>query len=108
MSFRDISFSTWKADPGMRRIVSRNSSPMEAGESCKKVYRNYLNHSWPASYGGGTMVCRTGKGFTGPWGAPAMCPLEGGSVGLQIGEEATDFVFLVMNDRGAGSLLRPR
>jgi SH3 domain-containing YSC84-like protein 1 len=60
------------------------------------------------SYGRGTMVCRTGKDFTGPWGAPAMYALEGGSVGLQIGGEATDFVLLVMNDRGAGSLLRTK
>ncbi len=60
------------------------------------------------SYGRGTMVCRTGKDFTGPWSAPAMYALEGGSVGLQIGEEATDFVFLVMNDRGAGSLLHTK
>src|SRR6266852_3363453 len=60
------------------------------------------------SYGRGTMVCRTGKDFTGPWGSPAMYALEGGSVGLQIGGEATDFVFLVMNDRGAGSLLRTK
>jgi SH3 domain-containing YSC84-like protein 1 len=60
------------------------------------------------SYGRGTMVCRTGKDFTGPWGAPAMYALEGGSFGLQIGGEATDFVFLVMNDRGAGSLLHTK
>jgi lipid-binding SYLF domain-containing protein len=60
------------------------------------------------SYGRGTMVCRTGKDFTGPWGAPAMYALEGGSVGFQIGGEATDFVFLVMNDRGADSLLRTK
>lgn len=60
------------------------------------------------SYGRGSMVCRTGKDFTGPWGAPAMYALEGASVGLQIGGEATDFVFLVMNDRGAGSLLRTK
>src|SRR5229473_1698820 len=60
------------------------------------------------SYGRGTMVCRTGKDFAGPWGAPAMYALEGGSVGLQIGGEATDFVFLVMNDRGADSLLRTK
>ena len=60
------------------------------------------------SYGRGTMVCRTGKDFTGPWSAPAMYALEGGSVGLQIGGEATDFVFLVMNDRGAGSLLHTK
>ncbi len=60
------------------------------------------------SYGRGTMVCRTGKNFEGPWGAPAMYALEGGSVGFQIGGEATDFVFLVMNDRGAKSLLHSK
>jgi SH3 domain-containing YSC84-like protein 1 len=61
-----------------------------------------------ASYGRGAMVCRTGKDFSGPWGTPAMYALEGGSFGLQIGGEATDFVFLVMNDRGAGSLLHTK
>jgi lipid-binding SYLF domain-containing protein len=60
------------------------------------------------SYGRGTMVCRTGKDFSGPWGAPAMYALEGGSVGFQIGGEATDFVFLVTNDRGVDSLLRSK
>jgi len=60
------------------------------------------------SYGRGTMVCRTGKDFTGPWGAPAMYALEGGSVGLQIGGEATDFVILVMNNRGVNSLLHSK
>src|SRR5262252_4976478 len=60
------------------------------------------------SYGRGAMVCRSGKDFTGDWGAPAMYALEGGSVGLQIGGEATDFIFLVMNDRGAGSLLHSK
>jgi lipid-binding SYLF domain-containing protein len=60
------------------------------------------------SYGRGAMVCRTGKDFSGPWGAPAMYALEGGSIGFQIGGEATDFVFLVMNDRGADSLLHSK
>ena len=60
------------------------------------------------SYGRGTMVCRTGKNFTGPWGAPAMYALEGGSFGFQAGGQATDYVFLVINDRGAGSLLHSK
>jgi lipid-binding SYLF domain-containing protein len=60
------------------------------------------------SYGRGTMVCRTGKDFNGPWGAPAMYALEGGSVGLQAGGEATDFVILVMNNRGMESLLKSK
>ena len=60
------------------------------------------------TYGRGTMVCRTGQNFSGPWGAPAMYALEGGSLGFQIGGEATDFVFLVMNNRGANSLLHSK
>src|SRR6202048_5042762 len=58
-----------------------------------------------ASYGRGAMVCRTGEHFRGPWGAPAMYALEGGSVGFQIGGEATDLVLLVMNSRGMDSIL---
>src|SRR5476649_226982 len=57
------------------------------------------------SYGRGAMVCRTGKMFNGPWGAPAMYALEGGSFGLQLGAESTDVVLLVMNNRGVDALL---
>jgi lipid-binding SYLF domain-containing protein len=58
-----------------------------------------------ASYGRGVMTCRTGPHWNGLWGAPTMMALEGGSFGLQIGGQATDFVILVMNPRGADSLL---
>jgi len=58
-----------------------------------------------AEYGRGAMVCRTGDQFRGPWGAPAMYALEGGSFGFQIGAEATDLILLVMNDRGMESIL---
>jgi lipid-binding SYLF domain-containing protein len=57
------------------------------------------------SYGRGAMTCRSGEHFTGPWSAPTMMALEGGSVGLQLGGQATDFVLLVMNPRGAHSIL---
>jgi lipid-binding SYLF domain-containing protein len=57
------------------------------------------------SYGRGAMACRSGKNFNGPWGAPAMYSLEGGSFGLQLGGESTDVVFLVMNRRGVDALL---
>jgi lipid-binding SYLF domain-containing protein len=57
------------------------------------------------SYGRGAMVCRTGEHFQGAWGAPAMYALEGGSFGFQLGGQATDLVLLVMNDRGAQSIL---
>src|ERR1700730_6934700 len=56
-------------------------------------------------YGRGAMVCRTGKEFNGPWGAPAMYALEGDSIGMQLGGEATDLVLLIMNRRGAASIL---
>src|SRR4051812_1603785 len=57
------------------------------------------------SYGRGAMTCRTGDAFTGPWSAPTLMALEGGSIGFQIGGQETDFVLLVMNDRGATSVL---
>jgi SH3 domain-containing YSC84-like protein 1 len=57
------------------------------------------------SYGRGVMVCRSGEHFTGSWGAPAMYALEGGNIGFQLGGQATDFVLLVMNPRGAESLM---
>jgi SH3 domain-containing YSC84-like protein 1 len=57
------------------------------------------------SYGRGAMVCRSGQQWKGTWGPPAMYALEGGSIGFQIGGEATDFVLLVMNPRGADSVL---
>jgi SH3 domain-containing YSC84-like protein 1 len=60
------------------------------------------------SYGRGVMVCRRGHDYAGPWGAPVMMALEGGSVGFQIGGEATDFVILVMNDRGMSSMLHSK
>ena len=58
-----------------------------------------------ASYGRGVMVCRRGEEFTGAWGAPAMFALEGGSFGFQAGGEATDYVILVMNEKGAKSVM---
>jgi len=57
------------------------------------------------SYGRGVMSCRSGKNFNGRWSAPSMMALEGGSFGLQLGGQSTDFVLLVMNSRGADSIL---
>lgn len=57
------------------------------------------------SYGRGVMTCRRGKEFKGKWGAPTMMALEGGSFGLQLGGEATDFVLLLMNSQSASSIL---
>jgi lipid-binding SYLF domain-containing protein len=57
------------------------------------------------SYGRGAITCRSGKDFTGPWSAPAMFALEGGNIGLQLGGQATDFILLVMNTKGAESVM---
>ena len=57
------------------------------------------------SYGRGVMTCRSGENFQGPWGAPSMMALEGGSFGLQLGGQATDFVLLLMSGRSASSIL---
>jgi lipid-binding SYLF domain-containing protein len=57
------------------------------------------------SYGRGVMTCRGGEDFKGHWGAPTMMALEGGSFGLQLGGQATDFVLLLMSPRSAKSIL---
>jgi lipid-binding SYLF domain-containing protein len=74
---------------------------------CVIVYPSVLKAAFVigGSYGRGAMSCRTGEHYTGPWSAPTMMALEGGSIGFQIGGQATDFVLLVMNSRGAHSIL---
>src|SRR6267154_90558 len=74
---------------------------------CVVVFPSVLKAAFivGGSYGRGAMSCRKGENFTGPWGAPTMMALEGGSFGFQIGGQATDFVLLVMNDRGARGIL---
>jgi SH3 domain-containing YSC84-like protein 1 len=74
---------------------------------CVVVYPSVLKAAFVfgGSYGRGAMTCRTGERFNGPWSAPTMMALEGGSFGFQIGGQATDFVLLVMNERGARAIL---
>jgi lipid-binding SYLF domain-containing protein len=60
------------------------------------------------SYGRGVMTCRGGSNFHGPWGAPTMMALEGGSAGLQLGGNATDFILLLMSPRSANSILKSK
>lgn len=58
-----------------------------------------------ASYGRGVMSCRTGDEFTGPWSSPVMIALEGGSIGFQIGGDATDYILLLMSPRSGHAVL---
>jgi lipid-binding SYLF domain-containing protein len=60
------------------------------------------------SYGRGALICRGGSAYKGPWGAPAMYALEGGNIGFQLGAQATVFVLLIMNDKGAKSVLNSK
>ena len=60
------------------------------------------------NYGRGVMTCRSGAHFTGHWSAPAMFALEGANIGFQLGGQETDFVLLVMNTRGAESLMKSK
>jgi lipid-binding SYLF domain-containing protein len=77
---------------------------------CVVVFPSVLKAAFivGGSYGRGAMSCRRGEDFRGSWGAPTMMALEGGSFGFQIGGEATDFVLLVMNERGASGILRSK
>jgi lipid-binding SYLF domain-containing protein len=61
-----------------------------------------------AQYGQGVMNCRSGANFDGPWSAPIMMRSSGGSFGLQIGAQATDFVIIVVNNDGARSVMKGR
>jgi len=57
------------------------------------------------SYGRGVLICRNGGEMNGDWGAPAMYKLDQGSIGVQLGSTATDFVLVVMNKKGAEQIL---
>jgi lipid-binding SYLF domain-containing protein len=57
------------------------------------------------SYGRGALVCRQGADMKGKWGAPAMYALDQGSIGVQLGSSATDFVLVVMSHKGAEQIL---
>jgi lipid-binding SYLF domain-containing protein len=74
---------------------------------CVVVFPSVLKAAFivGGSYGRGAMSCRRGEEFRGPWGAPTMMALEGGSFGFQIGGDATDFVLLVMDESGARGIL---
>jgi SH3 domain-containing YSC84-like protein 1 len=55
-------------------------------------------------FGRGAITC-PGQHFTGRWSAPALFALEGANIGFQLGGQATDFVLLVMNPKGANSIM---
>jgi SH3 domain-containing YSC84-like protein 1 len=94
----------------MKEILAAQSSIPKSildGAYCIVILPSVLKFSFGigSSYGRGAMTCRSGPSFDGPWGAPTMMALFGGSAGLQFGGEATDFVLLLMTPRSASSIL---
>ena len=92
----------------MQEILNApDSIPQNDKAECVVVLPSVLKAAFifGGSYGRGVMTCREGKDFQGKWGAPTMMALEGGSAGLQLGGEATDFVLLLMNSRAASGIL---
>ncbi len=65
---------------------------------------------FPSTIKGAFLVgAQRGKGvisgrMDGTWSAPAFVTITGGSIGLQIGGQATDIVLVVMNQRGLENL----
>lgn len=77
---------------------------------CVVVFPSVLraSHISGGSYGRGAMSCQQGDDFKGPWGAPTMMVIEGGSFGFQIGRGAADLILLVMNEYGARGILESK
>jgi SH3 domain-containing YSC84-like protein 1 len=118
-----IAFTAYAANKEQKRLESCGTVLHEVLNTPENIPQNVMDKAecvvvfpgvlkaafiFGGSYGRGAMACRTGEHFRGPWGAPAMMALEGGSAGLQIGGEATDLVLLIMNEGGANAILSSR
>lgn len=57
------------------------------------------------SYGRGALVCRKGPNMKGEWGSPVMYALDQGSLGVQLGGTSTDFVLVVVSQKGVEQIL---
>ena len=112
-----------RADDESERITNAGQVFQELVNADNGIPRNLLNKAdcvivLPSvkkagfivggQYGKGVMSCRSGENFNGKWSAPIMMHSSGGSFGLQVGGEATDFVILVMNDDGARTVMKGR
>ena len=75
-----------------------------AGATCVTVIPSYKKGAFVvgAQYGQGVSTCRTPNG----WSAPVFVQLAGGSVGWQIGGQATDLVLIAMNEHGLQDMLK--
>ena len=79
-------------------------SSILAGAVCVVVIPSYKKGAFVvgAQYGQGVATCKTSRG----WSAPVFVKLTGGSVGWQIGGQATDLVLIAMNQKGLQAMLK--
>jgi SH3 domain-containing YSC84-like protein 1 len=89
-----------QGDSGLPKSVLNQAMCVLVFPSVKKVAVGI-----GGSYGRGALVCRKGTKMEGAWGAPAMYALDQGSLGVQLGSTATDFVLAVMDDKGVDAIL---
>jgi lipid-binding SYLF domain-containing protein len=89
-----------QGDKGLPKTVLNQSMCVLVFPSVKKVAIGI-----GGSYGRGVLVCRKGEKMDGGWGAPAMYALDQGSLGVQLGSTATDFVLVVMHNKGVDAIL---
>ena len=87
-------------DKGLPRSVLDQSMCVLVFPSVKKVAVGI-----GGSYGRGVLVCRKGEKMDGSWGAPAMYALDQGSLGVQLGSTATDYVLAVVHSKGVDAIL---
>jgi SH3 domain-containing YSC84-like protein 1 len=99
-SSRDVLNTNLTQKLGISKAVIDNAKCVIVIPSLKRA-----GFVFGVDYGKGSMSCRLGENFNGPWSAPSMISLEGANFGLQIGVQVTDLVLLVMNERGVNSLL---
>src|SRR5580698_589844 len=93
----------------LKTILDKQEIPIDVMDKavCVLVYPNVrkVGIGIGVTYGRGLITCRTGAQMNGKWSAPAMYTLDTSSVGLQLGSSSTDYVLLVMTQRGADKVL---
>jgi lipid-binding SYLF domain-containing protein len=99
----------YEAASVLQTIEYKNEIPNTAWSKtkCVLVYPSVKKVAvgFGQTYGRGVMVCRTGADMNGPWGAPIMYTLDTSSLGVQLGSSSTDYVLLIITQRGANKIL---
>ncbi len=103
---------TWRAAEVLDEImgIKEQSIPLDilAKAHCVAIIPGVkkLGFGFGAKYGKGVLTCRT-PGNEG-WTGPSTVRIEGGSFGLQIGGSSTDYVLVVLNEKGKRKLISSR